>query len=95
MLEQKQQIAVNIDPNLYAITNVNVVQREEDFIFTIFSGAQARQFLATPKHAKRIYLVLKQQIENYEKTFGELKTELPPANPHTTQKEKDLGFAKH
>jgi len=47
--------------------------------------------VATPKHAKRIYLLLKQQIENYEKQFGEIKTKLPD-RPANTQSETKVGF---
>ncbi|MFC1663867.1 DUF3467 domain-containing protein [Patescibacteria group bacterium] len=91
MAEEKQEIKINLDPNAYAITMVNMGFDEELFHFLITSSNQARQFLATPKHAKRIYLLLKQEIEQYEKKFGELKTELPP-KPKTTQKEEKVGF---
>jgi len=64
---------------------------EEAFSFLIASGNQGRQFVATPKHAKRIYLLLKQQIENYEKQFGEIKTKLPD-RPANTQSETKVGF---
>ena len=91
MPEEKKEIKINLDPNLYAITNINMGFTEENFAFLITSGNQARQFLATPKHAKRIYLLLKQQIEQYEKKYEELKTELP-SKPKTTQKEGEVGF---
>ncbi|HCC60020.1 MAG: hypothetical protein A2402_02315 [Candidatus Staskawiczbacteria bacterium RIFOXYC1_FULL_37_43] len=86
-----QQIQVNLDPNSYMITMVNMVFNEESFHFLLTSGNQGRQFTATPKHAKRIYLLLKQQIENYEKQFGEIKTQLPE-RPKTTQEENKVGF---
>lgn len=93
-MENQQQIQVNIDPNAYAITMVNMVFDEELFHFLITSGNQGRQFVASPKHAKRIYLLLKQQIEQYEKKFGEVKTQLPP-KPQITQDIREstkLGF---
>jgi hypothetical protein len=89
--QQPQQIQISLDPNVYAVTNVNIVSNEEDFIFVLTSGNQARQFSASPKHAKRIYLLLKQQIENYEKQFGEIKTQLP-SMPKNTSEEPKLGF---
>jgi len=91
MDNQPQQIQVNLDPNSYLVTMVNMAFDEENFHFLITSGNQGRQFVATPKHAKRIYLLLKKQIEEYEKKFGELKTQLPEI-PKTTQKEHKIGF---
>jgi len=91
MPEETQTITVNVDPNIYAITNVSISSNEEQFIIAIFSGNQVRQFLATPKHAKRIHLLLKQQIEEYEKNFGEIITNLP--SPKETQFPKpEVGF---
>jgi len=90
--EKQQQIKINLDPNAYAITMVNMFFDEELFHFLITSSNQGRQFLATPKHAKRIYLLLKQQIEQYEEKFGELKTELP-SKSKTTQR-KRMGFVE-
>jgi len=93
---QSQQIQISVDPNVYAITNMSIMSNEEDFIFAISSGNQVRQFTANPKHAKRIYLLLKQQIENYEKQFGEIKTQLPkPASAEgfgVAKEETKLGF---
>ena len=88
---QPQQIQINLDPNSYLITMVNMGFDEEMFHFMITSGNQGRQFTATPKHAKRIYLLLKQQIENYEKQFGEIKTQLPE-RPKNTTDELKVGF---
>lgn len=89
---KQQQIPINIDPNIYAITNVNISPSEEQFVFAIFSGNQVRQFLATPAHTKRIMLLLKQQVENYEKQFGELKTQLPKMNETKEEPGPKIGF---
>jgi hypothetical protein len=43
------------------------------------------------KYRKRIYLLLKQQIENYETQFGEIKTQLPSMPKNTTEEPK-VGF---
>ena len=91
MEKEPQQIQLGVDPNAYMITSVNMGFDEEAFHFLIASGNQGRQFMASPKHAKRIYLLLKQQIENYEKQFSEIKTQLP-SRPQNTQESKDLGF---
>jgi hypothetical protein len=91
MEKEQQQIQLNADPNVYLITLMNMGFNEEFFNFLVVSGNQGRQFSATPKHAKRIYLLLKQQIENYEKQFGEIKTKLPD-RPQSTQQETKVGF---
>lgn len=70
---------------------VNMVFNEEGFNFLITSGNQGRQFMATPKHAKRIYMLLDKQIKEYEKQFGEIKTQLPEV-PKTSQGETKIGF---
>ncbi len=89
--EHQQQIQLSVDANAYFISMVNMRFDEEAFSFLIASGNQGRQFVATPKHAKRIYLLLKQQIEQYEQKFGEIKTQLPE-RPKTTGERPKVGF---
>ena len=61
---QQNQIQLSVDANAYFVSMVNMRFDEEAFSFLIASGNQGRQFVATPKHAKRIYLLLKQQSPN-------------------------------
>lgn len=89
--QDRQQVQIGVDPNAYTISMVNMGFDEELFHFLITSGNQGRQFNATPKHAKRIYLVLQKQIEEYEKKFGEIKTKLPE-KPQTTKEDSKIGF---
>jgi len=89
--KEQQQIQVNVDPNSYMITMVNMGFDEEMFHFLLTSANQGRQFVATPKHAKRIFLLLQQQIDQYEKKFGEIKTQLP-SQPKNTSETKNIGF---
>jgi len=91
MEKEQPQIQINVDPNSYMITMMNMGFDEELFHFMITSANQGRQFTATPKHAKRIYLLLKQQIEAYEKKYGEIKTQLPE-RPKSTTEEPKIGF---
>jgi len=77
MQEEKNQIKINLDPVLYSLSNVNIGFNEEFFEFMLVSGNQARRFRMAPKHAKRIHLLLKKQIDDYERKFGSLKTDLP------------------
>jgi len=91
-MEEQKTIQVHIDPNLYAATNITIVFDEEQFVFTIFSGNQVRQFFVSPKHAKRILLLLEKQIADYEKKFSALETKLP--EKMETKKEELIGFKK-
>ncbi len=89
-MEEKKQIKINLDPVLYALSNLNIAFNEEVFDFLMVSGNQARQFRASPKHAKRIYLLLEKYISEYENRFGQLKTELPEKKEATTGEK--IGF---
>ena len=90
---EKQEIKVGLDPNLYALTNVNIGFSEEVFDFLMISGNQARQFRSTPKQAKRILLLLQQKIDEYQKKFGDLKTQLPEKK-RATETESKVGFGQ-
>lgn len=90
MENQEKQIKINLDPVLYALSNMNIGFNEEVFDFLMVSGNQARQFRASPKHAKRIYLLLGKYLDEYEKKFGPLETKLPERR-ETTQ-ERKIGF---
>jgi hypothetical protein len=93
MEENKEKIfQINLDPVLYAVSNVNIVFTEEEFVFNVFSGNQVRRFVFSPKHAKRLLLLLEKQIGEYEKQFGKLETTLPEKPGTGKEKEKPLGF---
>jgi hypothetical protein len=90
MAEEQKQIKINLDPILYALSNVNIGFNEEVFDFLFICGNQARQFRASPKHAKRIYLLLGKYLQEYEKKFGALEVQLP--EKRETAKETKIGF---
>ncbi len=90
--QEKKEVKINLDPILYAISNINVRFNEENFEFLMVSGNQGRQFSASPKHAKRLYLLLEKNIAEYEKKFGPLKTSLPEKK--TAASEEKIGFGK-
>ncbi len=92
MVDEEKQIKVNLDPVLYALSNVNIGFNEEVFDLLLISGNQARQFRASPKHAKRIYLLLGKHLAEYEKRFGPLDTQLPEKKG--TESEEKIGFEK-
>ncbi len=76
---------------LFSLSNVQIGFDEENFSFLVMSGNSARRYLATPKHAKRLMLLLQAKIQEYEKQYGELKTSLPATKGETSKKEK-FGF---
>ena len=90
MADEQKQIKINLDPILYSLSNVNMGFNEEVFDFLMISGNQARQFRSSPKHAKRIYLLLGKYLAEYEKRFGQIETQLPEKK-ETTFGEK-IGF---
>jgi hypothetical protein len=87
----EKPIQININPNLFALTNVNMGFGEEEFHFLLTSGHQGHQFLATPKHAKRILLLLQSQIEEYEKKHHVIEVSLPQTSKMDT-KTQGIGF---
>ena len=90
MADETKQIKVNLDPTLYALSNVNIGFNEEVFDFLMISGNQARQFRVSPNHAKRIFLLLERQIREYEKKFKKIEAELP--EKMETSSEEKIGF---
>ena len=92
MANEEKQIRINLDPVLYALSNVNVGFNQEVFDFLMISGNQGRQFRASPKHSKRIYLLLGKYLDEYEKKFGMIETQLPEKG-ESAAKEK-IGFER-
>lgn len=68
---------IKMDPNYYFLTGVSIIAEEEQFKFLLTCGGNATQFAATPKHAKRILLLLEKKIKEYEKEFGKIQTTYP------------------
>ncbi len=92
MENEKKEIKINLDPVLYALSNLNISFNEELFDLLMISGNQARRFRLSPKHAKRAYLLLEKSITEYEKKFGEIKADLPQRQE--TGHEDKIGFGK-
>ncbi len=91
-MNEPTPIPMNLDPNVYAITNVSINSSEEEFAIQIGSGNQIRQFSLTPKHAKRFSMLLNKVVEDYEQKFGQLTTQLPEV-PKSEEK-KTFGFTQ-
>jgi hypothetical protein len=84
---------VDLDLVYYAALVCDVTYTEESFFLNITSGRRGRIYVLTPKHAKRLFLLLKKDLEEYEKKYGELKAGVPKKKAHTTALEKNsMGF---
>ena len=78
------------------LTNFSIYSSEEDFRFLLNSANLKKAYSCSPKHAKRIFLLLKSKIEDYEKKHGSLKTDLPKsAVVHHSKQTKKVGFGVH
>ena len=87
---EENQVQVNIDPLIQYATNVNILFSEEDFLLALQSGNHLVRFAFSPKHAKRVLLLLENKIAEYEKLHGVIVTELPKTKSETTKPE--VGF---
>lgn len=77
-------------PNIPFITRATANFSQEHFGMNIFSGNKVYRFACSPKHAKRIKILLERKIEEYEKEHGKLETELP--KKEGSKQKDDLGF---
>ena len=92
-MEEQKQIQIDLEPNIVYLNAVQMGFDEEQFLFLMVSGNAARQYSVSPKHAKRILLLLQQKIKEYEGQYGELKTSLFGTKGETTR-DKSFGFGK-
>jgi len=90
-MDEPQQIQIGLEPQAFFLSGVQVAFSEEEFLFMMTSGNSGRRYIASPKHAKRILLLLQQKIDEYEKSYGPLKTELPRAKDESSKNQ--FGFS--
>lgn len=58
--------------------NVNIGYNQESVVLALTSGQNLSAFALTPQHAKRLMLSLEHNMKEFEKSFGEIKTEWYP-----------------
>lgn len=87
MSEQKMQI----DDLLYYLTSANIQFDEEQFILNTISNKIVRSYILSPKHAKRLLLLLQKKVEQFENTHGTLETSLPQGS-ELKQTSREFGF---
>ena len=79
-------------PKLFC-ENIKIGISPEYFIVGLSSGSQAHIFSLTPEHTKRFLQYLTYEVQEYEKSHGEIKTQWVPhvispvqrANPPTDE----------
>jgi hypothetical protein len=77
--QKKVDLAINMPKEVArAFTdNVNMAFNEEFFLFVFTSGNRQTEYALTPKHAKRLLMLLERNIRQYEEKLGVLDTRLP------------------
>jgi len=90
-MAEKNEITVNLDPQALFLSNITAKFSEEEFALLMFTGNTARQYVLTPKHAKRFLLLLERNVKEYESKFGTLETSLPEAKGRTKE-DNGIGF---
>lgn len=89
--EEQPRIPAEIELPSYALSNFQIRLTEEFVAMFLTSGNIIRRYECHPKHAKRIYLLLKSALEDYEKRYGKIATRLSVPR-QTKEKQTPLGF---
>lgn len=92
MDDKNKSLQLAMDPTIYATSLANVSYDEENVNIMLVSGNQGRRFQFSPKHAKRLLLLLQKQIGEFEHRYGEIQTMLPTSVNVATSEQK-IGFA--
>ncbi len=79
----------------YALGSITLSFNDENFYFALHAGRHTRTYVVSPKHAKRIMMLLEKDVREFEERFGELKTELPPnaRNDISSTEGRQMGFS--
>ena len=62
MAEEKRTIPMNMNPVFHYVSNVQIAMSEEEFILALTSGNQIIQFAMSPKHMKRVKILLDKML---------------------------------
>lgn len=91
-MEENKQVEIKIADNFpggeYA-NAMSIMHNKEEFIMNFLnitapSGRVVAKIITTPGHLKRIIKALQENLDKYEKTFGEIKESDSP--------DKTIGF---
>ena len=78
------------DSELLFVTSANMAMSQEHAILKLYSGKKEFLFAFNPLHLKRLMLLIQENVGQYEKQIGELKTDLqrPIPSPIRVDKKK-------
>jgi hypothetical protein len=81
---------VALEDKTLALTDMQIGFDEELFVFLPVAGNRGVQYHLSPKHAKRISILLTQSIKSYEDKYGTLETKVAIRHSDVMQ-----GVVKH
>ncbi len=80
------------EPNIYSLTNAEIVATGEEFFLHLHSGNSIRRYHLTPNHMKRIVLLAEKEVTKFEDSHGELKTSLIQNKKKKLASRPKIGF---
>lgn len=83
------------EPNIYSLTNTELTATEEEFFLHLHSGNSIRRYHLTPKHMKRISMLIERELSKFEDSNGEIKTNLPTQKKKVAKRKTKIGFRAH
>jgi len=91
-IPMEKQLKIEVEKHAFALSNVIFRHTPEEFGLLLISGHVGRQYVATPAHAKRIWLRLGEHIAAFEKVHGPIKVALPKNAGNESAELKKVGF---
>lgn len=76
------------DSEVLFATNLDMRMAQEQIVIKVSSGREDYVFAFHPLHAKRVMILLQENIKEYEKVLGELKTDILRGVPSPIQPER-------
>ncbi len=80
------------EPNIYSLTNAEIVATGEEFFLHLHSGNSIRRYHLTPNHMKRIVLLAEKEVTKFEESHGQLKTTLQTPKRKKASTRQPIGF---
>ena len=82
---------VPVEAPIHGLVGANIALMEDlHFLLHLNSGGLHRIYLLSPAHAKRLYMLFRSKVEEYEKQYGQIHTLLP--DPKKNRPE-DIGLS--
>jgi hypothetical protein len=82
-IQLEKEIAQGVYANLAVVTHTDA-EVTLDFVYVQpqeMRGTVRSRVIVSPRHAKRLLMALQENLERYERAFGEIKIEAPSDPP--------------